>query len=82
MTTSATETDPARRVIVAALGRMFAGTQFTRPGRLSVSQLAVEAGIARWYLTHQHPLGHLMVYSTVADDGDCFGRNRRGQRDL
>jgi len=34
--------------------RLLAGTPLRSSGRLSVSQLAIEAGIKRWHLTHQH----------------------------
>lgn len=51
---TATETDPVRKKIVAAMDRLMAGKPLRSTGRLNVSQLAVEAGIARWHLTHQH----------------------------
>jgi hypothetical protein len=34
--------------------RLLAGEPLRSTGRLSVSQLAVEAGVGRWHLTHQH----------------------------
>ncbi|MFF2185092.1 hypothetical protein [Streptomyces sp. NPDC058155] len=49
------ETDPIRRAILAAMNRLFAGTPQRSNGRLNVSQLAVEADVKRWHLTHQHP---------------------------
>ncbi len=49
-----TETDPTRRAILAATDRLINGTPTRSTGRLSVSQLAAEAGIQRWHLTHQH----------------------------
>ncbi|MFD4248013.1 hypothetical protein ACFWP3_41540 [Streptomyces sp. NPDC058525] len=48
------ETDPGRRAILAAMNRLFAGTPQRSTGRLNVSQLAIEAGVKRWQLTHQH----------------------------
>ncbi|WP_433858473.1 hypothetical protein [Streptomyces kronopolitis] len=48
------ETDPTRRAILAAMNRLFAGTPQRSSGRLNVSQLAVEANVKRWHLTHQH----------------------------
>lgn len=48
------ETDPIRRAIIAAMNRLFAGTPKRSTGRLNVSQLAIEADIQRWHLTHQH----------------------------
>jgi AcrR family transcriptional regulator len=48
------EKDPVRKKILAATERLFAGTPLRSTGRMSVSQLAVEAGVARWHLTHQH----------------------------
>ena len=53
-TTPVTETDPVRKKILAAADRLLAGTPLRSTGRLSVSQLAVEAGVGRWHLTHQH----------------------------
>ncbi|MDO0909878.1 hypothetical protein QQM39_03070 [Streptomyces sp. DT2A-34] len=49
------ETDPVRRAIVTAINRLFAGTPQRSNGRLNVSQLAIEADVKRWHLTHQHP---------------------------
>lgn len=49
------ETDPVRRAITAAMNRLFAGTPQRSTGRLNVTQLAIEAGLKRWHLTHQHP---------------------------
>jgi hypothetical protein len=48
------ETDPVRRDIIAAINRMLAGTPHRSQGRLNVTQLAVEANVKRWHLTHQH----------------------------
>ncbi len=48
------ETDPTRRAIIAAINRLLAGTPKRSTGRLNVSQLAVEADVKRWHLTHQH----------------------------
>lgn len=36
------------------MDRLLAGTPLRSSGRLSVSQLAIEAGVKRWHLTHQH----------------------------
>ncbi|OIJ85070.1 hypothetical protein BIV25_45025 [Streptomyces sp. MUSC 14] len=49
------ETDGVRRAILAAMNRLFAGTPQRSNGRLNVSQLAIEADVKRWHLTHQHP---------------------------
>ena len=49
------EADPVRRAILAAMNRLFAGTPQRSNGRLNVSQLAIEADVKRWHLTHQHP---------------------------
>jgi hypothetical protein len=54
-TAPTTETDPTRRAIVAAMDRLLAGTPQRSTGRLNVTQLATEAGLKRWHLTHQHP---------------------------
>ena len=48
------ETDPTRRAIIAAINRLLAGTPKRSTGRLTVAQLAVEADVKRWRLTHQH----------------------------
>lgn len=51
---STTENDPVRKKIVAAMDRLIAGKPLRSTGRLNVSQLAIEAGVPRWHLTHQH----------------------------
>ncbi|MBZ6112741.1 MULTISPECIES: hypothetical protein [Streptomyces] len=48
------DADPVRDAILAAMDRLLAGTPLRSTGRLSVSQLAIEAGVKRWHLTHQH----------------------------
>ncbi|MGW3459737.1 hypothetical protein ACWDE9_09115 [Streptomyces olivaceoviridis] len=48
------EYDPVRRDIIAAINRLLAGTPHRSNGRLNVSQLAIEADVKRWHLTHQH----------------------------
>ncbi|MBF6137838.1 MULTISPECIES: hypothetical protein [Nocardiaceae] len=54
MTESASEPDATRVAIIAAMDRLLTGTPLRATGRLSVSQLAVEAGVKRWQLTHRH----------------------------
>lgn len=51
---AASEKDPVRKKILAAMDRLLAGTPLRSTGHLSISQLAAEAGIGRWHLTHQH----------------------------
>ena len=48
------EADPVRRAITAAMNRLLTGTPQRSNGRLNISQLAVEADVKRWHLTHQH----------------------------
>ncbi|TXH24336.1 hypothetical protein ACJEIK_02695 [Mycobacterium sp. SMC-16] len=48
------DNDPVRQKIMAAMDRLLAGEPLRSSGRLSVSQLAVEADVGRWQLTHQH----------------------------
>ncbi|MFJ2745845.1 hypothetical protein ACIO3O_40010 [Streptomyces sp. NPDC087440] len=48
------ETDPVRRNLIAAMNRLLSGTPLRSSGRLNISQLAVEANVGRWHLTHQH----------------------------
>lgn len=49
------ETDPVRAAIHTAIDRLLHGRHRRSSGRLNVTQLAIEAGVARWRLTHQHP---------------------------
>lgn len=49
-----TDDDPVRAAIIDAISRLLDGTPQRSEGRLNVSQLAVEAGVKRWHLTHQH----------------------------
>ncbi|MFI7236929.1 hypothetical protein [Streptomyces cyaneofuscatus] len=37
------------------MNRLFVGMPQRSNGRLNVSQLAIEADVKRWHLTHQHP---------------------------
>jgi chromosome segregation ATPase len=39
----------------AAADRLIAGTALQSSGKLTVSDLAAEAGVKRWVLTHKHP---------------------------
>jgi len=48
------ETDPVRRAIITAMNRLFAAKPRRSTGRLNISQLAIEADVKRWHLTHQH----------------------------
>ncbi|WP_327311956.1 hypothetical protein [Streptomyces sp. NBC_01235] len=54
MTATAPAADPIREAILAAMDRLLDATPLRSSGRLSVSQLAIEAGVKRWHLTHQH----------------------------
>jgi chromosome segregation ATPase len=44
-----------RDAIEAATARLLAGTPIRSTGALTVLQLANEAGVKRWVLTHKHP---------------------------
>lgn len=44
-----------RDAIQAAMQRLLAGTPTRSTGALTVIQLAAEAGVKRWVLTHKHP---------------------------
>ncbi|WP_410812230.1 hypothetical protein [Micromonospora sp. 067-2] len=44
-----------RDAIQAAARRLLAGTPTQSTGALTVLQLAAEAGVKRWVLTHKHP---------------------------
>ncbi|MBT2546058.1 hypothetical protein J7E99_36690 [Streptomyces sp. ISL-44] len=52
--TQSTGRESVRTAIQAATDRLLAGHPLRSSGRLSVSQLAIEAGVKRWHLTHQH----------------------------
>lgn len=54
MTPATPQNDQVRKKILAAMDRLLNGTPLRSTGRLSVSQLAVEADVGRWQLTHQH----------------------------
>ncbi|MFX0580990.1 hypothetical protein [Nocardia nepalensis] len=47
-------TDEERAAIRAAMERLMAGTPTNSTGALTVLQLAAEAGVKRWVLTHKH----------------------------
>ncbi len=68
------EKDPVRKKILTAMDRLLAGTPLRSTGRLSVSQLAAEAGIARWHLTHQHTdLKELFQARVKSAESDAAG---------
>lgn len=74
---AASETDPVRKKILAATERLLAGTPLRSTGRLSVSQLAVEADIARWHLTHQHTDLKEMFQARVKSAGAAAAASAR-----
>lgn len=49
-----TDTDGERDAIRAAADRLLDGTPLRSTGELTVVQLAAEAGVKRWLLTHRH----------------------------
>ncbi|HEV8652087.1 MAG TPA: hypothetical protein VG276_22510 [Actinomycetes bacterium] len=51
---TSTDPDPQRAAIQAAADRLLAGTPLRSTGELTVVQLAAEAGMKRWLLTHKH----------------------------
>ncbi|KOT79130.1 hypothetical protein ADK70_32005 [Streptomyces rimosus subsp. pseudoverticillatus] len=69
------EHDPARRAIITAMNRLLAGTPQRSNGRLNVTQLAIEAGVKRWHLTHQHTdLKDLFQAHVVREDAQRADR--------
>ncbi|TMR23429.1 hypothetical protein ETD86_08140 [Nonomuraea turkmeniaca] len=46
--------DDERNAITAAAQRLLAGQPVRSTGALTVTQLAAEAGVKRWVLTHKH----------------------------
>ena len=51
---SSADPDPQRAAIQAAADRLLAGIPLRSTGELTVVQLAAEAGMKRWLLTHKH----------------------------
>ena len=43
-----------RREIIAAIDRLLAGTPLRSDGKLTIVDLAIEADVKRWVLTHKH----------------------------
>lgn len=86
------ETDPTRRAIITAMNRLLAGAPQRSNGRLNVTQLAIEADLKRWHLTHQHPdLKDLFQQRITEDDAqrrshvrsaDAFEELKRKHADL
>jgi hypothetical protein len=66
---STAETDPVRKKILAAIDRLIAGNPLRSTGRLNVSQLAIEAGVPRWHLTHQHVDLKEMFQAYIREEG-------------
>ncbi|MEW2620860.1 hypothetical protein [Streptomyces sp. NPDC048106] len=50
-----TDRQAERDAIQAAMQRLLAGAPIRSTGALTVVQLAAEAGVKRWVLTHKHP---------------------------
>lgn len=50
-----TDRQAERDAIQAAASRLLAGAPTRSTGALTVLQLAAEAGVKRWVLTHKHP---------------------------
>lgn len=50
-----TDRQAERDAIIAAMHRLLAGCSQRSTGALTVLQLAAEAGVKRWVLTHKHP---------------------------
>ncbi len=46
--------DGERREILAAIDRLLAGTPLRSDGKLTIVDLATEADVKRWVLTHKH----------------------------
>ncbi|MGW3009522.1 hypothetical protein ACWC9R_11890 [Streptomyces sp. NPDC001219] len=68
--TAPTNVDPVRVANIAAMDRLLAGTPLRSTGRLSITQLSIEAGVKRWHLTHQHlDLKDLFQARAKAQDG-------------
>ena len=65
----AAETDPIRKKIIAAMDRLLAGKPRRSTGRLNVSQLAIEAAVPRWHLTHQHVDLKEMFQARIRSEG-------------
>lgn len=82
--TSPAENDTVRTAIMAAMDRLLTGTPVRCTGRLSVSQLALEAGVKRWYLTHQHLDLKYLFQARVkaADNTPAAFEKRLGDYDL
>lgn len=86
------ETDPTRRAIIAAINRLLAGTARRSTGRLNISQLAIEADVKRWHLTHQHQdlkdlfqaraAEHQAKQTRHVQDADAYDALQRKHADL
>ncbi len=62
---------PERAAIQAAADRLLAGTPLRSAGGLTIVQLAVEANVKRWLLTHKHrDLAEQFQARVRAVDGD------------
>ncbi|WP_143674215.1 MULTISPECIES: hypothetical protein [Streptomyces] len=54
-TATNTATAAPRHALRTAIQRLLAGTPTRSAGALTVVQLAAEAGVKRWIVTHKHP---------------------------
>ncbi|MFI7019300.1 hypothetical protein [Streptomyces sp. NPDC050164] len=75
--TTAPETDPVRKAILAAMDRMLSGSPERSTGRLSVSQLAIEADVRRWQLTHRHTDLRDLFQARVRQAEDSRGSHQK-----
>lgn len=54
MTKSDNDGEAVRRTVRDAMERLITGSPIRSDGKLTIKSLAVEAGVKRWVLTHQH----------------------------
>ena len=54
MTKSDNDSEAVRRTVRDAMERLITGSPIRSDGKLTIKSLAVEAGVKRWVLTHQH----------------------------
>lgn len=86
------ETDPERAEILAAADRLLSGKPQRSSGNLSVSQLAVEAGVKYWVVAQKHTdlrdhFQHLAVAarraaSVIHTDHDPLAKQREKNAEL
>ncbi|MFJ3932655.1 hypothetical protein [Streptomyces sp. NPDC090029] len=81
-TPTTAETDPVRKAILAAMDRLLTGRPKRSTGCLNISQLAIEADVKRWQLTHRHTDLRDLFQTRARQTEDSRSTHQRNAQEL